>query len=168
MIIHRIAEAMRMALGTETLPEAVADELRTVLREVYEHHSIGVSCKCPQCVPPNSRAEVIAAKMHDGTPVPPQMLDVARQKLDGLLAEGWELDGFGIRRPSGDTMRHGLVTTGGRVLWWHGPTQESAQELLECLKTLVDADAAQELEDAMFTKARSAIAKATGQQGGAA
>ena len=53
---------------------------------------------------------------------PARMHGVAARKLAELQSDGWTVDGVGIRRPSGDTMRHGLVTAGGRVLWWwwHG------------------------------------------------
>lgn len=99
----------------------------------------------------------------DGVPVPPQMRGVALKKLNGLLSEGWELDGFGIRRPSGDTMRYGLVTHGGAVLWWHGPTQKAAQELLEALKQFVsDFEGCYADGEPAMIKARAAIAKAEG------
>lgn len=46
----------------------------------------------------------------------PAFVPVARTKLHELLGQGWSVSGYAIQRGE----RHGLVTAGARVLWWHG------------------------------------------------
>lgn len=44
----------------------------------------------------------------------PQFTGVAKQKLDDLIARGWQISGYAITKDG----LHGLVTTGGFVGWW--------------------------------------------------
>lgn len=45
-----------------------------------------------------------------------------KRKLDGLLAEGYEINGYCFQKvyPDGSVKR-GAITTGGMVLWWNDP-----------------------------------------------
>jgi len=45
---------------------------------------------------------------------------VAKRKLDGLLSEGYELNGYCFQQTLEDgTVKRGAITEGGMVLWWH-------------------------------------------------
>lgn len=60
------------------------------------------------------------AQQEPARPAVPQFAGVAARKLADLQAQGWQINGYHIQRQDGDTWRHGAVTSGGMVLWWHG------------------------------------------------
>lgn len=43
-----------------------------------------------------------------------------KRKLEGLLAQGYQINGYCFQRIESDgSVTRGAVTTGGMVLWWH-------------------------------------------------
>jgi hypothetical protein len=43
-----------------------------------------------------------------------------KRKLEGLLAQGYQINGYCFQRIESDgSITRGAVTTGGMVLWWH-------------------------------------------------
>jgi hypothetical protein len=53
-------------------------------------------------------------------PTVPTFNGPASRKLADLQAHGWQVNGYHIQRQDGDTWKHGAITAGGMVLWWHG------------------------------------------------
>ncbi len=52
--------------------------------------------------------------------VPTDWNTTATNKLEQLLADGWQVNGVSIERTNKDgTVSRGAVTTGGMVLWWN-------------------------------------------------
>jgi hypothetical protein len=49
------------------------------------------------------------------------------RKLEQLLADGWQINGYCIQKPNADGWKYGAITAQGRVLWWHDDAGVTAQ-----------------------------------------
>jgi len=106
--------------GMSTFSEA-ADELRRLEAEVLAlRGAVPPSLTVSQC-----STSQYAAGWNDcreamvGSKVP-TFNGPASRKLADLQAHGWQVNGYHIQRQDGDTWKHGAITAGGMVLWWHG------------------------------------------------
>lgn len=73
-----------------------------------------------QCVADLIEQEKVDSVQHsfDGLPA---------RKLEQLLADGWQINGYCIQKPDADGWKYGAITAQGRVLWWHDDTDVIAK-----------------------------------------
>jgi len=74
-----------------------------------------------------SNAQVYGRRAQPASTVP-AFNGPASRKLADLQAQGWQVSGVHIQRQDGDTWKHGAITAGGMVLWWHGKQGAASPE----------------------------------------
>ena len=76
----------------------------------------------------------------------PEFTRVAKGKLDSLIAEGYEINGYSFEKMQSDgSAKHGFVTCGGLVGWWYphtqaAPASQDAERFRAIIQAAIDDD----------------------------
>jgi len=127
------------ALQPMKLTTAIYDKRREALRAALTEALAQPIDTSPERVEKSVEIKRIGCVQHDcaeckARAAQPQFTGLPKRKLDMLLADGYQINGVSFQRKQvGSTWKHGFITTGGMVGWWHGEDEQSAQPAREPL-----------------------------------